>query len=395
MPDRYSLGSKVAIVGAYATDFGRFPDRSSMSLAAEALVGAVADGGLRRENIDGLGINIGYPMGVDYDQLCEATGLRTRFTFQMWTHGRWLGQAMEQATAAVASGVVDHVVLVCAQRFSIFRQLGGAEDNEGLRANGGPHGEAPHYGLTAPGSGAAMSTRRYVERYGASDKQLGAIAVAFRAAAARNPRALKREPIDLDDYLQSRFIIEPLRVNDFSLVSDGACAVVLAPAEWAADLVEQPVYVLGTQGIQAGPEQFVFGRPHLGVKQQRVAPFAPTERDLAVYGRAGVDRDEVRAFYVYDAFSPLVWFALERFGFCGEGEAAAFCEGGTIELGGALPVNTNGGLLSEGHCSGWNHLVEMVAQIRGQADERQLAGADVLQWGTTFGDSVILGREPR
>ena len=100
----------------------------------------------------------------------------------------------------------------------------------------------------------------------------------------------------------------------------------------------------------------------------------------------------MQGFYTYDAFSPLVLFALERFGFCGAGEAAAWVQGGRIELGGELPVNTSGGLLSEAHVCGWNSICEMVRQLRGEAGPRQIAGAKHLQWGTCWGDSVIMRR---
>jgi acetyl-CoA acetyltransferase len=98
----------------------------------------------------------------------------------------------------------------------------------------------------------------------------------------------------------------------------------------------------------------------------------------------------VHGFYTYDAFSPLVLFALERFGYCGPGEAAAWVQDGRIELGGALPVNTSGGLLSEAHVAGWNSICEMVRQLRGTAGASQIPGAQVLHWGTAWGDAVIL-----
>jgi acetyl-CoA acetyltransferase len=110
-----------------------------------------------------------------------------------------------------------------------------------------------------------------------------------------------------------------------------------------------------------------------------------------VFETSGVRPSDIDGFYTYDAFSPLVWFALERFGFCGEGEAPLFCEQ-EIGFGGRLPVNTNGGMLSEGHLCGFNHLVEMVLQLRGLGGERQMPHASLVQWGSCYGDSVILGR---
>jgi acetyl-CoA acetyltransferase len=379
----YGLSAAAAIAGVGASRFGRFPESSPIGLAAESLRAALADAGLERGDVDGVMINMGYPAGVDYDQLCSLLGLETVLNLQTWTHGRWLGTLVEQAAAAVATGLARCVALVGVTKFTVYRQIGGAEDHEAAREGGGSHGEAPHVGLTAPGSGAALSARLYMERYGATEAELGQIAVSARAAARRNPASFRTEPLTHEDYLDSRYIIEPLRVHDFAQVTDGACTVLVMAAE-EASATRRPVTILGTQGLPAGRGEFVFARPGLGVQQQPMERFAPTPRDLAVYGRSGVGREDVDALYTYDAFSPLVWFALERFGFCGEGEAPWYFANA------APPVNTNGGLLAEAHVSGWNQVVEMVRQLRGEAGERQLERAQVLQWGTAFGDAFVL-----
>ena len=119
-------------------------------------------------------------------------------------------------------------------------------------------------------------------------------------------------------------------------------------------------------------------------RDQRVAP------PQRVYEMAQVDQKDIDALYVYDAFSTNTWTALERFGFCKAGEAHLFTQNGNIELGGQLPINTNGGLMSEGHFSGYNHFVEMTRQLRGECGERQVQGAEVAQWITPFGDSLLL-----
>jgi acetyl-CoA acetyltransferase len=111
---------------------------------------------------------------------------------------------------------------------------------------------------------------------------------------------------------------------------------------------------------------------------------------MEVFAQAGVTHADVHGFYTYDAFSPLVLFALERFGYCGPGEAAAWVQDGRIELGGALPVNTSGGLLSEAHVAGWNSICEMVRQLRGTAGATQIPNAQALHWGTAWGDAVML-----
>jgi acetyl-CoA acetyltransferase len=390
MSNRYRLGGATAIAGVGSSPFGRYPDRGPIGLALEALRAALDDAGLGRDDVDGLVTNMGYPVGVDYDQFTAVTGLRTVFNLQLWTHGRWLGAALEQAAAAVALGLCRCVAVVCAAKFSVLTQLGGAEDQEASREGGGSHGEAPHVGLMAPGSGAALSARLYLERYGATEADLGAVAVTAREAARRNSAAWRTEPLDLESYLASRYIIAPLRVHDFAQVTDGACAVLVMRAEEATDRTPSPVTILATQSVPAGPDDFIFGRRGLGVGQQAMREFRPEPRDVEVYARAGVDQGDVDALYTYDAFSPLVWFTLERLGFCGEGEAASFCAAGGIGARGPLPVNSNGGLLAEAHVAGWNNVVEMVRQLRGRAGDRQLERPEILQWATAFGDSFLL-----
>jgi acetyl-CoA acetyltransferase len=218
--------------------------------------------------------------------------------------------------------------------------------------------------------------------------------MSIRAHAQANPQAIMRKTMTLDDYLGSRFIIEPLRLFDCCLVTDGAACVLVTSAERARDLAQPPVYISGMQGIRGGRDEFVFGTPGLGINQQDTSVRTPRDVDLESYRMAGVERSDVDAFYTYDAFSPAVLFALERFGFCGQGEAADWVQHGRIGPGGELPVNTSGGLLSEAHVSGWNSIVELTRQLRGACGERQVPDAQVAQWGTVWGDSIIFRKTP-
>jgi len=140
-------------------------------------------------------------------------------------------------------------------------------------------------------------------------------------------------------------------------------------SERARDLKQPPVYSSGMQGLPAGRDEFIWTYPGFGVSQQDMFDYEPGLQP--VYHMAGVTPQEIDALFVYDAFSIVAWTALERFGFCGLGEAAAFTQDGRIELGGALPMNTHGGLLSEAHIMGWNHQVEIVRQLRGECGARQ------------------------
>ena len=387
-----ALRDKAAIVGIGTSVFGRHLPQSQLALAAAALKAALADSGLERGDIDGLSIHIGWPLGVDYDQVAQAFGLEIGFVNQAWTHGRFVTGSLQTAAMAVACGMAE--VVACVNVLSFTRErdiLGGPHDFEGCRETGGTHAETPHYGLTAPAGGAALAMQRYMALYGATSADLAAVPVALRAHARLNPNAVMRQPMGVADHQASRMVVDPLRLFDCCIVSDGAAVVLVTTAARARDLRQRPVFVSGMQGMKAGRDEFIFAPPGLGINQQgTVRRQRPAARDLAVYGAADTSRDAIQGLYTYDAFSPLVLFVLERFGFCGPGEAAAFVQEGRIGPGGALPVNTSGGLLSEAHVAGWNSLCEMVRQLRGEAGPRQIAGARALQWATAWGDSVIL-----
>lgn len=380
-----------AIVGIGCSTFGRGLADSQLRLAATAFKNALADAGLQRSDVDGLSIHLGWPLGPDYDRIAEGFGLEIRYVNQSWLHGRFVTNALQHAALAVSARLADVVACVAAVSFTRERGfLGGPGDIEGNREEGGTHGEAPPYGLTAPAGGAAIAMQRYMHVYSATSRQLAAVPIAMRNHALKNPRAIMKEPLTLDMHQSARMVVDPLRLFDCCLISDGAVVVLVARGDRARDLRQKPVRIIGMQGMRSGREEFIFAPRGLGINQQSGRSSAGRSTDLEVFAQAGVTRDDVRGFYTYDAFSPLVLFALERFGYCGAGEAAAWIQGGRIELSGALPVNTSGGLLSEAHVAGWNSICEMTRQLRGTAGASQIANAAVLQWGTTWGDSVIL-----
>ena len=380
-----------AIVGIGASRFGRGLPESQLALAAVAFKAALADAGLERSDIDGLSIHLGWPLGPDYDRVAEALGLDIRYVNQSWLHGRFVTNALQHAALAVSAGLANVVACVTAVSFTRERGfLGGPGDVEGNREEGGTHGEAPPYGLTAPAGGAAIAMQRYMHLYGTTSAQLAAVPIAMRKHASRNPAAIMREPLTLAAHQTSRMVVDPLRLYDCCLISDGAAVVLIARGASARDLKPKPVRIAGMQGTRAGREEFIFAPRGLGINQQSGVRTAARAIDMEVFAQAGVTHGDVQGFYTYDAFSPLVLFALERFGYCGPGEAAAWVQGGRIELGGALPVNTSGGLLSEAHVAGWNSICEMVRQLRGTAGATQIPNAQVLHWGTAWGDAVML-----
>jgi acetyl-CoA acetyltransferase len=383
-----------AIVGIGTVGFGAFADRSVAAMANDAVRDALDDSGLKRAEIDGLFVHIGSPRGIDYDEMALLLGLEVQFASQTWSHGRFGSTVIAAAAMALGAGVIDCALCVAAYKNSLFTRFGtsgSASFFEGMREAGGPHAETPWVGMTAPAAGAAMSTRRYLHQYGIDRERLGAVAVAQRRAARENPMAVMRKPMSQDDYEGSRFVIEPLRLFDCSVPVDTAVAVLLTRDDRARHLRQAPVHLLAFQGIHAGPQEFIFGQRGLGINQADVFDYEPLGADEPVYRRAGVAPSDVGSLHCYDGFSPQIPWTLERFGFCPAGSGPDWIQDGRIELDGELPVNTSGGHLSEGHSNGWGQTLEIVRQLRGEAQTRQIDGIEVAQWATTLGDSIIYG----
>jgi acetyl-CoA acetyltransferase len=388
-----NLRNRTAIIGVGNSDYKR-QDASVSPLVplVTAFKNALADAGLQRSDVDGLLVNIGTPFGVDYDQVAEAFGLDIHFSDQTWTHGRQMATVLAHAAMAVEWGLANYVACVCSINWARAGTVGAHGQFQDDREIGGAHFEHPFYGMTSPGGAWAMAVQKYFDRYGATSEDLAHVSVSIREHALRNPNAFMKKPLTVEEHQNSRFVCEPLHLFDYCLTIGGACVVIVTTAERARNGRNKPVYITGMQGMCAGRQEATGARPGLGIHQQDESYPVPHPRDLEIYRMAGVSREDVDAFYTYDAMSSIVWLALERFGFCKPGEAWQFVKSGAIAPGGELPVNTHGGLLSEAHVSGWNHVCEMVRQLRGQAGERQLPNAEILQWGTNRGDSLILTR---
>ena len=386
------LKDTAAVCGVGHSAYGRRLNRSQIDLAGEAIRNAVDDAGLERDDVDGLMVSFGTPVGADADTLAYALGLKLRAYNQTWAHGRFTASCVQWAAMMVGAGLAQTVACLASISFSGFRRpmMGGAGDAEGGREAGGGHGEDPVFGMTSPGAGAALVARKYFDRFGATSRDLAAVAVAFRKHASLNPAAMMRSPITVEDHQNSRFVCEPLHLLDYCLINDGAACVLVTSAERARDAKKPPVYISGMQGLPAGRHEFIWTYPGFGTSQQDVFDYQPGVQP--VYAMAGVSPQDIDVLFTYDAFSILAWTALERFGFCGQGEAAAFSQDGRIEVGGALPMNTNGGLMSEGHIMGWNHQVELVRQLRGECGVRQVPNARLAQWANAYGDSLIYRR---
>jgi len=227
--------------------------------------------------------------------------------------------------------------------------------------------------------------RRHMHEFGTTAEQLGCIAVAMRKHAQLNDNAVMNgKPMTLEDYLASPMLADPYRFFDCCLETDGAAAVIVTTPERARDLDPHPVTIVSAAAGQPYPADEITNRRDIFRTGLTLA--APE-----AFGRAGIAPSEADFAMIYDCFTFEVLQQIEEVGFCKRGEGGAFVENGRIELGGALPINTHGGLLSEAHVLGINHIVEAVRQLRRDAGARQVEGAEigvVTGWGD-FGDGSI------
>jgi acetyl-CoA acetyltransferase len=389
----------ICIVGVGTSDaFGFDLGKSPLRLQAEAFAAALADSGLDTSAIDGFITAKGAPRGVDYEEFVLALGLEVRWVSQLWAHGRWATTTVLEAGMVIEAGLATHVAIanssVSGRGYGKhLTGLGEASMREGLRDMGGGHGENDVHGLDTPGAATALVARSYMQRYGASEEDLANIAVAFRRNASKNPMAVMgAKELTTEKYFDEPVVVEPFRRADYCLASEGATCLILTSEDRARGLPSIPVRIAAGEGIHASRDDYIlFARPGMGVGVSREAPF-PRDSEAALYARAGIGRDDVDALYLYDSFTSNAWMTLERFGFCAEGEAWRYIAEAGLDLESPLPVNTNGGLLSEAHLLGYGHLVEMVRQLRGTAGTRQVPDAQVVQWATPRGDSLLLSR---
>jgi acetyl-CoA acetyltransferase len=375
----------VAVVGVGTTDYGAL-GRTADDLAGEALRTALDDAGLSAADVDGL-----LTHRVDsYEGLAGEHGLDPRWTAALPPEGRMTGPAVQLAAVALREGLCRTVALVYGNDGRTRGATYGA-GGSGSTAAGEAYGTNPAltspYGMTSPGAFSALMLQRHRHLHGTTEEQLGAVATTFRAHAALNPHALRRDPLTIQDYLASRYVVAPLRLFDYCQINDGGVALVLTTLDRARDLPRPPVLVLGAAqrarftGSDLPPPDFWAD--------------ALAEVGAAVLGAGGRERGEVDALMVYDNFSPNVLFTLEGLGWCRPGESGEWVGGGRIALGGELPCNTSGGQLSEGYLQGWGLLAEAVHQLRGGCGSRQVPGARTVQYACAAPvvSSVLFGTE--
>jgi acetyl-CoA acetyltransferase len=362
-----SLRNQVAIIGVGDTEVGVVRHLSGTELQVKAARLALQDAGVSKDQVDGLitGRPMVEPRTHHAEMLAEYMQI---FPGHCVTATGGGGTTITYLAAeAIASGRCEMVVATVGDN-----QLSGLTRNKAVQMmseTGHPQFEQP-FGLTVPGYHALVANA-HAHAYGTTMEQRAAVAVACRKHASLGSAAHMRDPITIDDVLNSKMISHPLHLLDCSLVSDGGAAIVMTSAERARDFKKKPVYLLGVGE----------GHWHEHVSAARsLTTSAATVSGACAYKMAGLGPKDIDVAELYDCFTSVVIIELEDLGFCAKGEGGRFVEDGRIELGGELPINTHGGLLSYCHSgapAGIFHVTEAVRQLRGECGPRQVKDAEV------------------
>jgi acetyl-CoA acetyltransferase len=368
-----------AIIGIGQTEYSKNAGRSETQLAVEAINAALADAGLTPSDIDGV---VSYTIDpIEETELVRALGIQeVNWSSRIPYGGGGSQGVLQHAVAAVASGMANTVVAYRALRARSGSRFGGAKSVSAGSVFSNSHAGTTAmqwcmpFGVLTPASWMSFNATRYMHTFGVTSADFGRAVVQLRDYAASNPDAhFYGKPITLDDHQASRWIAEPcIRLFDCCQETDGAAALIITSADRGLDsrapVVIEVAAAAGLFEQEIASDHY---RPDLSIMEGSVALGAQ------LFDKPGISRDDIDVALIYDAFSPIFLMQLEGLGFCGLGEAKDFIADGNIGLKGALPCNTNGGLIGEGYIHGLNLTLEAVRQLRGEAvnqvDAPQLA----------------------
>jgi acetyl-CoA acetyltransferase len=371
-----------AVVGVGQTEFSRSSGRSVHRLAAEAVRAACADAGIAPGRLDGV---VPFVVGPPAEDIAGMFGLENlNFALAPRLGGASAVGSLEAAMFALRARLATYVVVYSARNGAsgMRAQARAASVMPGAQFRASL--EAPH-GISTPGQWYSMIARRHMHEFGTTREHLGSVALTMRRHAQLNPRAqMHGRELTMDTYLGARMIADPYLLFDCCLETDGAAAVVLTTRERADDGPHPVVELASAASARASSPDDLFSREDFfDCGLTRAAPRA--------FREAALTPADVDVALIYDCFTFELIHQLEEAGFCARGEGGPMVADGSIALSGRLPVNPHGGLLSEGHVGGMNHVVEAVAQLRGGCGERQVAGAEIAAvtgWGD-LGDGAF------
>jgi acetyl-CoA acetyltransferase len=361
------LFEKGAITGIGETAYTRGSGKSDTALQMEASLKAIADAGLSPKDIDGV---VPYASGstVAEDFITNLGLPDLRYSATTPLGGASCVAGIQAAVSAVATGLANHVLIPIGRNGYSGSRIGNRVQQMPQFRTIGEY-EMP-LGTLAPAQLYSHMARRHMELYGTKSEHFAKIAMNGRKHAALNDNALRRAPMSLDDHQTSRMIADPLRLFDCCLESDGGAAVIVSASERAKDMVSKPAYIMGVAEGHPDSPSAITQRPDITtLGTAKAAPRA--------FGMAGITHSDIDIAEIYDCFTYIVLCQLEDLGFCKKGEGGDFVSSTSFGFDGDLPLNTHGGLLSQAHIVGMNHVVELVKQLRGDAGAAQVKDARV------------------
>jgi acetyl-CoA acetyltransferase len=355
-----SLKQKYCIVGVGNTAYGKNPGISQIAHNVLAIRSALEDAGLTTQDLDGVltkAPTSTFPM-LWGPKIAEALRIQPKVTATLDQAGASNIGLIQYAISAIELGQAEVIAISY-----------GDNPRTGTRASyARPRGDDALAGLFGAPSSYAMVAKRHMHEYGTTNEQLANVAIAHRTHASMNPGAQFQELFTVDDYMSSRWVAEPFRLLDCCPVSDGGAAYIITTEEKAKELKTLPVYIEGIG--QAHPSWDFYRRPELATSGAKIA-------GKMAFESAGLQPADVDFCEIYDCFTIVPLISLEEYGFVGKGEGGSFYEEQRTHIGGELPCNTSGGLLSETGMPGTQLVVEAVRQLRGQGQNRQVKGAEV------------------
>jgi acetyl-CoA acetyltransferase len=355
-----NLRNRYCIVGVGNTAYGKNPGVSQVAHNILAIRSALEDAGLEAKQLDGIltkAPTSTFPM-LWGPKIAEALRVQPKVTGTIDQAGASNIGLIQYAVSAIELGQAEYVAISY-----------GDNPRTGTRASyARPRGEDALAGLFGAPSSYAMVAKRHMYEYGTTPEQLANVAIAHRTHASMNPGAQFQELFTLEEYLASRWVAEPFRLLDCCPVSDGGAAYIITTEKNAKELNKDPIYI---EGIGQGhPSWDFFRRPELATSGAAVA-------GKMAFDSAQMTTDDVDFCEIYDCFTIVPLISLEEYGFVKKGEGGSFYEEKRTHIGGELPCNTSGGLLSETGMPGTQLVVEAVRQLRGECENRQVEGAEV------------------
>jgi acetyl-CoA acetyltransferase len=384
------MRDKYAIVGTATSDLGR-TGKDSLTLLEQAMRRAIDDAGLKVSDIDGIVSRGPDDVYTHHQRMGARLGLDVRFSTSLDNGGASQILAVALACMAIDAGLATTVITGYG-RNSWTRTHATAKSRtqmELVPEDQLPREFAPEYGYFGAPATHAFGAQRHMFEFGTTREHFGRVAMTFRDHALRNPEAVMKKPLTMEEYLGARMIAEPYGLFDCSLVSDGAGATIVTSLERAKTLRRPPVVIKGFG---------TFNNTRGWLVEDHMIRLAAAKSAETAYRMAGIAPADVSTAQIYDCFTGMVIAQLEDYGFCKKGEGGPFVASGALELGGALPTNTSGGQLSEAHVEGMLQIVEAVRQLRHEyAPERQVKDAGVALvsghgGNTVCHSSLVLGR---